>query len=132
MQRWEYARFYYRAAKPEFDVATGGRVTFSHGTEGSAWEIARGATWDAIRRLGDDGWELVAANHLPGRRSPDAYEMYFKRALEPGVLRDVPDDAPPEIDKDQESAAATWEDEGGSSASRAPAEREATSRAAGD
>jgi hypothetical protein len=54
MNRWEYARLE--------STAKGVNVVFSHR---EAWtEIAPDAFFDTLRRLGDEGWELVSAMPL--------------------------------------------------------------------
>jgi hypothetical protein len=54
MNKWEYARLE--------STAKGVNVVFSHR---EAWmEIAPDAFFDTLRRLGDEGWELVSAMPL--------------------------------------------------------------------
>jgi hypothetical protein len=69
MQRWEYA---------VFTVSTGGRssfVSFSHQPD---WRDISGVSgfWDTVRRLGDEGFELVSVRDQEGIPMVD---YFFKR-----------------------------------------------------
>ena len=64
MQRWEYARI----MTDRGDLS----ITYSHG-EGAARKWPR--VIDALRDLGEDGWELVTASNRDGNEI-----LHFKRA----------------------------------------------------
>ncbi|MGH2353091.1 MAG: hypothetical protein ACRDJN_15910 [Chloroflexota bacterium] len=85
MERWEYARLE--------STATGINVVFTHQQPWSG--LAPEAFFDTLRRLGDEGWELVTALPLaatahyeadPDQEQPDRHDP--RMAREPG--RDQP------------------------------------------
>jgi hypothetical protein len=56
MQRWEYAELLWGGR----DRGAVRMVTFTHRAE--RWEpLDRGACLETVRRLGDEGWEMVSA-----------------------------------------------------------------------
>ena len=67
MQKWEYAELVWYDSvtsedeeDEEDDDEVSGTLSFSHREE--AEEFGEGAFWDTMRRLGDEGWELVSTH----------------------------------------------------------------------
>ena len=75
MQRWEYARFIWggeEARDPR-------RVGFTYG---DPWSVGSDDFWATMRRLGDEGWELISTAKIAGsseRPYTESWIMYFKR-----------------------------------------------------
>lgn len=64
MQRWEYATLESRGS---YDI----RINFSHGP---SWaKVGYKEYWTVLKRLGDEGWEMVCASGI------DASLLHFKR-----------------------------------------------------
>jgi hypothetical protein len=88
MTRWEYARLQ--------STGDGVDVVFTHGR---AWP-RQGAElfFDTLRRMGDDGWELVSAlplsvsapvNEGPYRVEPDRWLLFKRPLAEPSAGQEM-------------------------------------------
>ncbi|MBI2863284.1 MAG: hypothetical protein HYX94_01820 [Chloroflexi bacterium] len=78
VKEWEYAVFKWEqpdGVSPDFDS----RVEFSHR---NVSEVDIVDFLDTLRRLGDEGWEMVSALAVSHRHSERLYH-YFRRPLEP-------------------------------------------------
>ncbi len=77
MQCWEYARFIWGGE----DSRAPRRVGFTHA---DPWSVGADDYWVTLRRLGEEGWELVSTDKLPGdsqRPFTESWIMYFKRPV---------------------------------------------------
>lgn len=74
VQKWEYASFFWGGSS-ELTIRS---LEFSHPNLKTGKTIGADEFWDAIRQLGEDGWEMVAVidpPELPWQR------YFFKRQM---------------------------------------------------
>lgn len=75
LPKWEYASFFWGGSS-ELTIRT---MEFSHPNFKTNKQVDADGFWDAMRHLGEEGWELVSVSDPP---DSSWQRFFFKRPLE--------------------------------------------------